>query len=76
MMKAAAPLALTGLLGLIVLEVLQIVMAPLALWIVGILMVALKIGLIVAVVGVGLTVLAGVAYFVKRTYRARNFAAE
>ncbi len=43
-MMRAAPIALTGLLTLIVVEVLKVVLAPVALWVIGILALGLKIG--------------------------------
>ena len=49
MMKSLAPVALTGIATLILWKILQILMAPVIAWILGILALALKIGLMVAV---------------------------
>ena len=48
MMKSLAPVALTGLAGVILWKVLQILMAPVVAWILGILAIGLKIGLALA----------------------------
>ena len=48
MMKSLAPVALTGLVGVILWKVLQILMAPVVAWILGILAIGLKIGLALA----------------------------
>ncbi len=45
MMKALAPLALTGIAGIILWKILQILMAPVIAWILGVLAIGLKIGL-------------------------------
>ena len=49
MMKSLAPVAFTGIATLILWKILQILMAPVVAWILGILALALKIGLMVAV---------------------------
>ena len=64
MMKSLAPVALTGLAGVILWKVLQILMAPVVAWIIGILAIALKIGLVIALAC--LTV-----YGIRRVMRAR-----
>ena len=48
MMKSLAPVALTGVAGVILWKVLQILMAPVIAWILGLLATALKIGLVIA----------------------------
>ncbi len=48
MMKSLAPVALTGIAGVILWKVLQILMAPVIAWILGLLATALKIGLVIA----------------------------
>ena len=45
MMKSLAPLALTGIAGIILWKILQILMAPVIAWILGVLAIGLKIGL-------------------------------
>lgn len=69
MMRAAAPLALTGLLGLIVLEILKIIMEPVVLWILAMLALGLKIFLILIVIAISLGVS---VYFVRRYMRSRE----
>ena len=48
-MKSLAPVALTGIAGVVLWKILQILMAPIIAWIIGILAIGLKIGLAVAV---------------------------
>ena len=48
MMKSLAPVALTGIVGVILWKILQILMAPVIAWILGVLAIGLKIGLAVA----------------------------
>ncbi len=64
-MRALAPVALTGLFGLILLEILKIVMEPVVAWLLGMLVLGLKISLALLAVGVAI-------YFVRRYYRSRN----
>ncbi len=64
MMKSLAPVALTGVVGIILWKVLQILMAPVIAWILGLLATALKIGLVIA-----LACLA--AYGIRRVMQAR-----
>lgn len=66
-MRALAPVALTGLLGLILLEILKIVMEPVVAWLLGMLVLGLKISLALLAVGVAI-------YFVRRYYRSRDEA--
>ncbi len=49
MMKSLAPMALTGVVTVILWKILQILMAPVVAWIIGILTLGLKIVLAVAV---------------------------
>lgn len=49
MMKSLAPLAITGIAGLILWKILQILMAPIIAWILGVLAIGLKIALALAV---------------------------
>ena len=64
MMKSLAPVAATGIATVILWKILQILMAPVVAWIIGILVLGLKIGLAVAVVCVTI-------YGVRRVMRAR-----
>ena len=64
MMKSLAPLAITGIAGLILWKILQILMAPIIAWILGVLAIGLKIGL-----GVALACL--VIYGIRRVMRTR-----
>lgn len=68
-MRAAAPLAITGFLGLILLEVLKIVMEPVAAWLMGLLLVGLKIGLALFVAAIGLVISIFVVRRVMRSHR-------
>ena len=54
MMKSLAPLALTGVAAAILWKILQILMAPVIAWIIGMLTLALKIGLAVLAIGVAI----------------------
>ncbi len=66
-MRAAAPLAISGLLALILFEVLKFVLPVVMVWLVAAVVMALKIGLtIVALIGTILVV----RYFMKRADRA------
>ena len=65
----AAPVALTGLLGLILLEILKVVAMPLAIWLLGVLLIGFKIMLVVCVLIV--------AFFViQRAARSGKFSDE
>ena len=64
-MKALAPLAFTGLVGLILLEILKIIMEPVVAWLLGVLALGLKISLALIAIGV-------VIYLIRRYYRTRN----
>ena len=64
MMKSLVPVALTGIAGLILWKILQILMAPVIAWILGIMALWLKIGLAGALVFL-------VAYGIRRTMQAR-----
>ena len=63
-MKSLAPLALTGIAGVILWKILEILMAPVIAWILGILAIGLKIGLAVALACVTI-------YGIRRAMRAR-----
>ena len=52
MMKSLAPIALTGVAAAILWYILQILMAPVIAWIIGMLALGLKIGLAVLTIGV------------------------
>ena len=54
MMRSLAPLALTGISGIILWKILQILMAPVIAWILGVLAIGLKIGLAVLTIGVAI----------------------
>ena len=63
-MKSLAPVALTGLAGVILWKILQILMAPVIAWILGVLAIALKIGLLLALA-------CAVTYGVRRVMKTR-----
>jgi len=69
-MKFAAGLTVTGILGFLLLEALKIIMVPVTAWVMGLLVVALKIALI----GLVLMVVIGVGIFLYR--RQQKAAAE
>lgn len=48
MMKSLAPVALTGIASVILWKILQMLMAPIVAWIIGVLTIGLQIGLAVA----------------------------
>ena len=64
MIKSLAPVALTGIAGVILWKILQILMAPVIAWILGVLAIGLKIGLLLALVG-------AVTYGVRRVMKTR-----
>ena len=64
MMKSLAPVAFAGIATVILWKILQILMAPVIAWILGILALGLKIGLVLAVACVAI-------YGVRRVMRAR-----
>ncbi len=63
-MKSLAPLALTGIAGVILWKILQILLAPVIAWILGILVIGLKIGLAVVLACVTI-------YGIRRVMRTR-----
>ena len=69
-MRFAAGLTVTGVLGFLLLEALKIVMVPVTAWVMGLLVVALKIFLILIALGVA----AGIGYFIYK--RQQKAAAE
>ena len=64
MIKSLAPVALTGIVGVILWKILQILMAPVIAWIIGVLAIGLKIGLAVGVACLAI-------YGVRRMMRTR-----
>ncbi len=71
MMKLAAGLTVSGIIGFILLEALKMLMVPITAWVLGILAMALKIFLIVLGVGVAL----GLGLFLlRRSQKAREAA--
>ena len=70
MMRFAAGLTVTGIIGFLLLEALKILMVPITAWIMGLLALALKIVLVT----LGIVATIGVGYFVYR--RARRARAE
>ncbi len=64
MMKSLAPVALTGIASVILWKILQILMAPVIAWIIGVLAIGLKIGLAVALACLAI-------YGVRRVMQAR-----
>ncbi len=65
MMKSLAPLALAGIATALLWKILQILMAPVVAWILGILALGLKIGLVVAFACI-------VIYGIRRVMRSRT----
>ena len=65
MMKSLAPVAFTGIAGVILWKILQILMAPVVAWIIGVLAMGLKIGLAVALACL-------VIYGIRRGIQARS----
>jgi hypothetical protein len=70
MMRFAAGLTATGIIGFLLLEALKILMVPITAWVMGLLLVALKVLLIT----LGLAAALGVGVFVYR--RSRKARAE
>lgn len=68
MMRFAAGLTATGIIGWLLLEALKILMVPITAWVMGLLAVALKILLVT--LGVGMAVGVGI-FFYRRSKRAR-----
>jgi len=73
-MKFTAGLTVTGIIGFLLIEALKILLPPVTTWLVGVLLVVLKIalvvlGLLVAIVAIGVG-----AYVYKRTRRTRGAA--
>ena len=66
-MRALAPVVLTGLASLILLEILKIIMGPVVAWLLGVLALGLKLSLGLTAVGVAI-------YFARRYYRSHNQA--
>ncbi len=64
MTKYLAPVAFTGIAGLILWKILQILLAPVIAWILGILAIGLKIGLVVVLACVTI-------YGIRRVMRTR-----
>ena len=66
-MKFAASLTVTGILGLLLLEALKFILAPVGVWLLGVVMLVTK----VLVIGVGLSLAVAVGVFVyKRVQRS------
>jgi membrane protein implicated in regulation of membrane protease activity len=63
-MKSLAPIALTGIAGVLLWKILQILMAPVIAWMLGVLAIGLKIGLAVALACVAI-------YGVRQVMQAR-----
>ena len=69
MMKLAAGLTVSGVIGFILLEALKMLMVPITAWVMGLLALALKILL----VGLGLGAALGVGvFFLRRSMKARE----
>ncbi len=75
MMKVAASLTVTGLLGFLLLEALKILLAPVAAWLLGVVALALKIALMVLGLGLGIVVLA-LSIWAYRRFRRSTRAVE
>lgn len=69
MMKLAAGLTVTGVIGFILLEALKMLMVPITIWVMGLLALALKI--LLMVLGLGAAVGVGV-FFIRRSMKARE----
>ena len=71
MMKLAAGLTVSGIIGFILLEALNLLMVPITAWVMGLLALALKIMLValglVAALGIGV-------FFIRRSRKAREAA--
>lgn len=68
MMKFAATLTVSGLIGFLILEALKILLAPIAAWLMGFVALAIKVILVILGAGVGLAVLA-LSFWAYRRYR-------
>ena len=69
MMKLAAGLTVSGIIGFILLEALKILMVPITAWVMGLLALALKIVLVV----LGLVAALGIGvFFIRRSRQARE----
>ncbi len=71
-MKAAASLTVTGLLGLLLLEALKILLAPVAAWLMGLVALVIKIALVVVGAGLALVVLTLSIWAYRRFRRAES----
>lgn len=70
MMRFAAGLTASGIIGFLLLEALKILMVPITAWVMGLLALALKI----ALVTVGVTAALGLGvFFYRRSMRARDY---
>ncbi len=69
MMKLAAGLTVSGIIGFLLLEALKILMVPITAWVMGLLALALKVLLVVLGIGAALGV--GV-FFLRRSRKARE----
>jgi len=69
MMKLAAGLTVSGIIGFILLEALKMLMVPITIWVMGLLALALRILLVV--LGLGAAVGVGV-FFIRRSMKARE----
>ena len=65
----AAPLAISGLLALILAELMKILLPPLLTWAAGILLIVLKIGVAVVGLGIGAGALALTVFLIRRANR-------
>jgi hypothetical protein len=71
MMKFAAGITISGIIGFLLLEALKILMIPITAWVMGLLALALKIVLVVLGIGAAL----GVGfYFLRRSQKERDAA--
>jgi hypothetical protein len=75
MMKFAASLTVTGVIGFLIMEALKILLAPVAAWLLTFVIAAVKIALIVAGIGVALLVLV-LGIWAYRRFRKPAEAAE
>jgi Flp pilus assembly protein TadB len=70
-MKFAAGLTVTGVIGLLLMEALKMVMVPVTGWLVGVMIVALKIFLVMIVLGI--VVGLGVFFYKRQQKMAEEF---
>ena len=71
-MKAAAAVSISGLIGLILLEVLRVVLTPVLIWAFGILVVVVKFLLIAVAILLAVSAIAGTVFVVRKVRGSRT----